>query len=133
MHDHKAVLELIDRYCYGIYHGDIDRLRDVFHKNALLFAEVRGESFCRTIEEYLDIVSNRPSPHALGERFRMRPVSVEVTHEIAIAKVHCPMFDYNYMDYLSFVRRNGVWRIVNKVFTDVPVPECAGSTPLDRP
>ena len=59
-------------------------------------------------------------PEASGEPFQMKPLTVEVTHEIAFAKVHCPMFGFNYIDYLSFVRADGRWLIVNKLFTDVP-------------
>ena len=120
MGDHEAVLAAVDAYCRGIYRGDVALLRSVFHPKAALFAEVRGQPYYRPLEEYLAVVANRQSPEALGEAFRMRPVAVEVTHEIAFAKVYCPMFEYHYTDYLSFVREDGRWRIVNKLFTDVP-------------
>ncbi|WP_420472612.1 nuclear transport factor 2 family protein [Noviherbaspirillum sp. ST9] len=123
MRDHEAVLAVIDAYCTGVYRGDVDLLRSVFHPKAVLFAEVRGAPSCKRLEEYLAIVANRQSPQALGEAYRMKPIAVEVTHEIAFAKVHCPMLGYDYTDYLSFVREAGRWRIVSKVFTDVPHQE----------
>ena len=86
---------------------------------------MRGEAYFRPLEEYLAVVAGRQSPRALGEPFLMKPISVEVTHAIAYAKVHCPMFSHNYIDYLSFIRQGERWRIVNKLFTDVPV----GATP----
>jgi len=123
MNDHEAVLAAVDIYCKGVYRGDLELLRSVFHPNAALFAEVRGQPYYKPLEEYLQVVANRASPATLGEPFRMKPVAVEVTHEIAFAKVHCPMLGYNYTDYLSFVREEGRWRIVNKLFTDVPHQE----------
>lgn len=120
MNDHAAVLAVVDSYCRGVYCGDVELLRSVFHPKAALFAEVRGQPYYRELDDYLSVVAHRRSPEALGEPFRMKPIAVEVTHEIAFAKVHCPMFDYNYTDYLSFVRQDGGWRIVNKLFTDVP-------------
>jgi hypothetical protein len=126
MHPHEAVLKVVDAYCRGVYRGDIALLRAVFDHRALLFAEVRGQAYFRPLEEYLTVVAGRTSPEALGQAFLMKPISVEVTHEIAFAKVHCPMFDYNYVDYLSLVRQDGAWKIVNKTFTDLPMPALAG-------
>ena len=120
MKDHEAVLAVVDAYCKGVFRGDVELLRSVFHPKAALFAEVRGQPYYKPIEEYLALVANRKSPEALGEPFLMKPLAVEVTHEIAFAKVHCPMLGYNYTDYLSFVREDGCWVIVNKLFTDVP-------------
>ena len=123
MHPHHAVLATIDTYCHGVYRGDIDLLRSVFDPRALLFAEVRGEAYFRPLEEYLAVVAGRRSPQALGQAFLMKPVSIEVTQAIAHAKVHCPMFDYNYIDYLGLICQDGQWKIVNKLFTDVPAGE----------
>lgn len=120
MNQHQAVLAVVDAYCHGVYHGNVDLLRTVFDSRAQLFAEVRGEAYFRPLEEYLGIVAGRQSPAALGQAFLMRPICVEVTHEIAFAKVVSPMFDFHYVDYLSFVRQNGEWKIVNKTFTDLP-------------
>ena len=120
MKDHEAVLAVVDSYCRGVFRGDVALLRSVFHPRAALFAEVRGQPYYKPLEEYLSVVAGRESPEALGESFLMKPLSVEVTHEIAFAKVHCPMLGYNYIDYLSLVREGGRWVIVNKLFTDVP-------------
>lgn len=120
MSQHAAVLAAVDAYCRGVYHGDVELLRTVFDPRAQLFAQVRGEAYFRPLEEYLGIVASRQSPAALGQAFLMQPIGVEVTHDIAFAKVACPMFDYHYIDYLSFVRQNGDWKIVNKTFTDLP-------------
>lgn len=119
MGDHETVIATVSEYCQGVYRGDLALLRKVFHPKAALFAEVRGQPYYRTLYDYLTVVSNRESPQALGEPFNMRPITIEVTHEIAFAKVFCPMYDYRYIDYLSFVRQDGEWRIVNKLFTDI--------------
>lgn len=121
MNDHEAVIGAVAAYSQGVYRGDIALLRKVFHPKAALFAEVRGQPYHRSLDDYLDVVTNRESPHAKGEPFRMKPITIEVTHEIAFAKVSCPMYDYDYVDYLSLVRQDGQWRIVNKLFTDIGV------------
>lgn len=126
MHPHEAVLRVVDAYCRGVYSGDIALLRSAFDPRALLFADVRGAAYFRPLEEYLAVVVGRRSPQALGQAFLMRPISVEVTGNIAFAKVACPMFDYHYIDYLSLVRQEGEWKIVNKTFTDIGVPVLTG-------
>jgi len=112
----------IDAYCQGIYRGDIALLRSVFDPKAALFGDVRGAPYYRTLDDYLDVVAQRSSPQALGEPFRMETVTLEVTGNIALAKLRCPIFEFDYTDYLSFVCQDGQWRIVSKVFTDVPAP-----------
>lgn len=116
-----ALLTTIDAYCQGIHQGDVTLLRSAFDPKAQLFGEVRGEPYYRSLDDYLAAVATRASPQSLGQPFRMTPLHVEETGNIAFAKLHCPIFDFNYIDYLSFVRRDGQWRIVNKLFTDVPV------------
>ena len=51
----------------------------------------------------------------------MQVLAIDVTHDIATARVHVPALGFNYVNYLSLVRRQGGWVIVNKVFADVPV------------
>lgn len=127
MNQHQAVLAVVDAYCQGVHNGDLALLRAAFDPRALLFADVRGAAYFRPLDEYLAIVASRQSPASLGQAFRMKPIGVEVIHEIAFAKVCCPMFDYEYVDYLSFVRQAGEWKIVNKTFTDISGVDKAAS------
>jgi hypothetical protein len=50
----------------------------------------------------------------------MKVMSLDVTHNIATAKVHVPALGFNYYNYLTLMRQDGIWIIVNKVFSDVP-------------
>lgn len=120
MDDHQIILAMLDQYFQGVYRGDIAQLRAVFHPDAQLFGEIRGQRYHKRLDDYLDVVSSRKSPQDLEEPFLMKPVTVEVMHNIAFAKAQCPMLGFNYVDYLSFARTEGTWRIVSKVFTDIP-------------
>jgi hypothetical protein len=51
----------------------------------------------------------------------MEILAIEIINSIAIAKVHVPMFDFNYHDLLSLSKVNGEWVIVNKLLTNVSV------------
>jgi hypothetical protein len=114
-----AVDQLIRNYCEGIYRGDVALLRETFHPRAMLFGEVKGAPYLKTVGEYLEVVAGRPSPESLGETFAMQTESVEIVGDIATAKIKCPIFEYTYADRLSFVRHDGRWWIAAKLFTHI--------------
>lgn len=120
MEDHQSILVVMADYFNGLYTGDTVLLRSVFHPEAALFANVNGQSYYKPLDAYLDGVEQRESPEELGEPYQMKVLSVDVTHNIASAKVHVPARGFNYYNYLSLVKRDGIWVIVNKIFSDVP-------------
>ena len=121
MDAHHAIAAVLGAYFKGLYTGDTALLRTVFHPDAALFAERGGQSYHKRLDDYLDGVAARASPASLGEPYRMRVLAIDVTHDIAMARVHVPALGFNYVNYLSFVRWQGRWVIVNKVFTDLPI------------
>jgi hypothetical protein len=121
MEDHQSILIVLADYFTGLYTGDTALLRSVFHPEAALFAELRGQPYYKGLDEYLDGVERRQSPEELGEPYQMKVLSIDVTHNMAVAKVHVPALGSNYYNYLSLLRKDGVWVIVNKTFADVPL------------
>jgi hypothetical protein len=121
MEDYQAILGVLTDYFKGLYTGDTELLRSVFHPEAALFAEVRGQSYYKRLDAYLEGVASRKSPEQVGEPYQMRVLSLDVTYNMAHAKVHVPALGFNYYNQLSLVFMNGAWVIVNKTFADVPV------------
>jgi hypothetical protein len=119
MNQHPEILGVLKNYFDGIYHGDIELLRTAFHPQAILFGEIKGAPYYKTLDDYLRAVADRKSPHALGEAYRMNPVSIEVLGNIAFAKTHCVMLGFNYYDFLSLLLLEGRWVITSKLFTHV--------------
>jgi hypothetical protein len=116
----KQIAGVLEDYFQGIYSGDVQLLKYVFHVRCTLFGEIKNATYLKSFDEYLDVVKNRKSPKELGETFRMNIVSIEVLGNIAYAKAHVPMFEFNYYDYLSLLKNDqGCWQIVNKLFTHV--------------
>ncbi len=115
----EEVQGLIGIYFDGIYTGDVNKLKSVFHYQAFLFGDIKGESYFKTALEYIDGVQNRKSPKELGEDCGMKITSVELLGDHAIVKAHLPMLGFNYYDFLSLSKVNGDWKIVNKLFSHV--------------
>ncbi|MBI3902447.1 MAG: nuclear transport factor 2 family protein [Nitrosomonadales bacterium] len=119
MSDHQAILNVLQTYFDSIYVGDTATLRTVFHPQAALFGEIKGQPYYKVLGDYLDAVANRQSPKALGEPFAMKTLSIDLLDNVAFAKAHCRMLGFNYYDYLSLLKHEGRWVIVNKLFTHV--------------
>lgn len=116
-----AVAAVLSNYFKGVFNGDVDLLRRIFHPQALVAGDINGQRYFKTLNEYLEGVKNRKSPRELNETFRMEVITIEIINSIAIVKAHLPMFEYNYYDLLSLNNINGNWIIMNKLLTHVNI------------
>ena len=110
---------LEDYYLKGIYTGDIELLKQIYHPGTLLFGDVKGQPYAKTLPEYLNGVAHRQSPEDSGKPFKGEIMNINVVQSIAIAQVKVKMYDFNYTDFLSFHKIDGKWLIVNKMMSDV--------------
>ena len=118
--DSLAISQALEDYYFkGIYEGNINTLGKILNRGTLLFGDVKGQPYAKTLEEYFDGVAHRQSPKDSGKPFRGTIISIDVVNSIAVAKVHVKMYDFNYDEFLSFHRINNQWMIVNKMITDV--------------
>lgn len=115
----QQISALIETYFRGLYRGDTDLLRSVFHPQALLFGEVRGQRYQNSVEGFLAVVAGRQSPQQRGEEFRMQVIDVRETGSIACANLRVPMLGFDYFDYVALLHDGNRWQIVNKLFTHV--------------
>lgn len=115
----QAITDAIENYYFkGIYEGDALLLGSIFQPGTLLFGDVKGQPYFKTIDLYLDGVKNRQSPKDSGKPFKGEILHISVVNSIAVAELNVKMYDFNYRDFLSFHKINGTWLIVNKMLTD---------------
>jgi hypothetical protein len=118
--DSLAITQVLETYYFkGIYEGNIDTLENIFHPGTLLFGDVKGQPYAKTLEQYLDGVANRQSPKDSGKPFKGTIISIDVVNSIAVAKVQVKMYNFNYDEFLSFHKIDNRWLIVNKMISDV--------------
>ncbi len=118
--DSAAIAGILnDSYFKGVYTGDIDLLKTVYFDGTLLFGDVKGQPYYKTLAQYLDGVKNRQSPKDSGKPFSGSIQAIEIINSIAVAKVQVKMYDFNYSELLSFHKFDGKWLIVNKMISDV--------------
>ncbi|OZG73543.1 hypothetical protein BTA51_11095 [Hahella sp. CCB-MM4] len=110
----EILQSMIQEYFDGLYYADTEKLRRIFHRDTVL----KAPGLRRTRDEWLEQVANRPVPSEVGSPYGFRLISLEVVQDQAMAKVECPLFDFSYVDFLGFLRENGQWMIVSKMYVD---------------
>ena len=109
---------LEELYFKGINEGKVETLKKIFHRGTLLFGDVKGQPYAKTLDAYLEGVKNRQSPKDSGTPFKGTINSIEVINSIAMARVQVKMYAFNYDEFLSFHKIDDQWLIVNKMITD---------------
>jgi hypothetical protein len=111
-----AIEALAQDYFLGMYEGDVERLRRIFHPQCWLFGENRNGSHEFPLSGFLDQIASAPVPKAEDEPFDMHLVSVDRTGSVAVAKVEVRYQGRRYTDYLTLQKAAGGWNIVGKAF-----------------
>jgi hypothetical protein len=109
--DVRAALE---HYLQGHATGRGEHFQQAFHPEAKLFWVQDGGLAQRTSEAYIAGARGEP---ASDEAERVRRIeSIDITGNAAMAKI---VLDYPgtvFTDYMSLLKVNGEWKIVNKIF-----------------
>lgn len=117
MNDRERLLDLLQRYFDGLYRANADELRCIFHPQARLYGEVKGQVLLRELESYLQLMAGRTSPMQKGEEQRMKVLSLQLHGAIALATVQVEMLGFNYINQLSLLKQDEHWFIVSKLYT----------------
>jgi hypothetical protein len=116
--DSLAIRHTLDNYFKGIYEGDTELLSGTFYPGALLFGDVNGQPYYKTLAQYMEGVKNRQSPGDSGKPFKGDILSIGLINSIAVAKVKVKMYEFNYEELLSLHKIDGHWVIVNKMISN---------------
>lgn len=123
-HDYQALVDVLKRYYDGLYRCDTGILGAVFHADAQYVTASDRDLLHLDMQTYFSIVDKRTSPHSLGEPYRYEIESIEFAGPVtAFARMRCFMLSKDYTDFLSFIRVDGKWQIIAKVFHVEPARE----------
>ncbi len=111
--DYEAIIDVLNDYFDGLYEGNVSKLRDIFHDDAML----QGNGYRKTRDEWLEAVADRPVPRDEGMAFNFNIQSLELIGDQAMAKVDTPLLTAHFIDLLGLLKEDDQWRIVNKMFT----------------
>lgn len=113
--DFEQIETIVQSYFDGLYEGDSQKLRAQFHPDAFL----KAPGIRRSLEQWLADVESRPKPVEQGQEKAFRILAMDVVKSQAMVKVSCPLFHYQYIDFLGLLKEDGNWLIVNKMYADI--------------
>jgi hypothetical protein len=119
--DEAGVRQAIEYYFQGHATGNGENHKKAFHPEAKLFWIREGKFTQRTSEEYIAGSSGKP---AADEAQRKRSIEmIDITGNAAVAKVVLDYPQVRFTDYMSLLKIDGEWKIVNKTFVAEPKPK----------
>lgn len=117
MNDFPAITAAIQVYLEGLYQCDTELLGRVFHPKAIYATADETPMLFRTMDEYFAVVAARVSPASRNEPRNDVIESIDLAGKnTALARVRCTFAAKDFVDFLTFVRVDGAWLIISKVF-----------------
>lgn len=118
--ENDAVRVPLENYIKGHEPGNAEFMRKSFHTEGNLVFVRDGKFATRTFEEYIGGMSEKP---AADEKKRERRIeSVDIAGNAAVAKIILDYPNVRFTDYMSLLKIDGEWKIVNKTFYAEPKP-----------
>lgn len=110
---------LKEYYFQESYEGDLNKLKEIFHPDTRLFGDVKGQPYSKTLDEWLDVLSNRESPKDSGKPFEGEILSIKMVNSVAVAEVKVKAYDMVYHDFLSLHKIDAKWIIGSKIMSGI--------------
>jgi len=114
----EAVKIPLNNYLQAHATGKAEFVRKAFHPDAKLFWYRDGKMMTRTAEEFASGFTGAP---AADEAQRKRNIdTIDISGNAAIAKITLDYPTVTFTDYMSLLKIDGEWKIVNKTFYAEP-------------
>lgn len=123
--DNAAVRATVEEYFAGHATGNGEHFAKIFHPASSLFVVREGKFTEIPSADYIARASGKP---AADEAKRKRTVeSIDISGSAAVAKVVLDYPSATITDYLSMLKIDGDWKVVNKIFHVEPKKAVTGS------
>lgn len=123
--EEAGVRKALEAYIEGHRTGQADAFRRAFQPEARMLSVREGKFTIMEISEY---ISRAPGKPAADEAERKRSIDFIDISDNGMAAVARLTLDYptvKFTDYMTLLKVDGEWRIVNKGVTSVPRPAAA--------
>ena len=104
----------LNNYLQGQTTGNAEFIRQAFHKDARIMAFRDGKLTNLSVEDFAGFFKGKS---AADEAERKRKIeSIDISGNAAIAKIVLDYPTIKFVDYMSLLKIDGEWKIVNKSF-----------------
>jgi hypothetical protein len=108
----------LENYLKGHATGDPEFMKKAFHTEGKLIFIREGKYSTRTFEEYINGMSGKS---AEDEANRKRSIeSIDIAGDTGVGKIVLDYPEVRFVDYLTLLKIDGEWKIVNKSFYAEP-------------
>jgi hypothetical protein len=115
--DEAAIRQTVQYYFDGGKNRDSLTLRKAFHPEARMLFARDGKLVVVPIGEYITRVGSESLKPGEVDSTERKVVSVDVVGDAAVAKLELKRPNAVLTDYMSLLKVDGRWLIVNKIFT----------------
>jgi hypothetical protein len=116
--DKKAVAVPIENYLRAHATGNPDFIRQAFHAETKVMSFANGKFNQMSADEFAGVFKGAPAP---DEAKRKRSFEIlDVSGNAAIAKVTLDYPNVKFTDYMTLLKIDGEWKIINKSFYAEP-------------
>lgn len=113
--DEDAIRATVENYFAGMMQGRAELLTEAFHSDArLIGVGQEGEALVLPVDRWAQGWEGR-SPRDLSTH-RNVILSVDIHGDAAMVKTDLVWPNVRYIDYLSLLKLDGEWKIVNKIW-----------------
>lgn len=115
--ERDAIETVVVEYLEGMIYGQGERLKRAMHPQCMQAGHFDGtyEFFDR--ETFISSVEGETALPP-GTPYEYEIVSLDITGDVAVAKVTDACFGTTFTDYLTLIKHDGQWQIVMKAFFD---------------
>lgn len=108
----------LENYLKGHQTGDPEFMKKAFHTEGKLIFIRDGKYSTRTFEEYIAGMSGKPAADEAARKRRIE--TVDVAGNAGAGKIVLDYPTVKFVDYMTLLKINGEWKIVNKSFYAEP-------------
>jgi len=108
----------LELYLKGHATGDGAHWRRAFHEGARIEGIREGKLVSRTRDEFVAGATGKPADDEAQRKRRI--VSVDVVGDAAYAKIELDYPKVRFTDYMTLLKLDGEWKIMNKVYQAQP-------------
>lgn len=120
--DYAGLNAACDTYIIALNTADIDTLKDLFLPESHLYAaydyvKADGSRMVLPREDWFNVIRERGRPSDQGFQPDGRVVMLDfIEPDTAVAKIEVRVGQRQFTDYLNFIRVDGAWKVIAKIF-----------------
>jgi len=111
--EHDAIATVIQQYVAGAKSGRSDDMKPAFDEDATIFGYVGPDLFAGSIQQLFDWNDVNGAASALDARI----ASIDLVETVATVRLELDNWTgHRFTDLFTLLKRDGAWKITNKVF-----------------